>query len=252
VLKDIFRKYPGKYESIIKDLCENLKQLDNAEARAAMIWIVGQYCEQIDNSVALMTDFAENFKEEAKNVQLAILNSSVKLYLKLEGEAEDLITSVLTQATEESDNPDLRNRGYIYWRMLAEDPEEAKNLILCEKPTISEDAGHLEPHLLEKLLDNISMLSSVYYKPPETFVKKIRDRINEQPELDEAEEGVEQEYVDSMGVKKSEYIKESENERISDYNDMIQQENILELESNPVDDLLSLGSNMAQQEDPGI
>ena len=49
----------------------------------------------IDNSVTLITDFAENFKDEAKNVQLAILNSSVKLYLKLEGEAEDLITSVL-------------------------------------------------------------------------------------------------------------------------------------------------------------
>jgi hypothetical protein len=31
-----------------------------------------------------MTDFAENFKEESKNVQL-----------KLEGEAEDLITQVL-------------------------------------------------------------------------------------------------------------------------------------------------------------
>ena len=245
VLKDIFRKYPGKYESIIKDLCENLKQLDNAEARAAMIWIVGQYCEQIDNSIALMTDFAENFREEAKNVQLAILNSSVKLYLKLEGEAEDLITSVLTQATEESDNPDLRNRGYIYWRMLSEDPEEAKNLILCDKPTISEDAGHLEPHLLEKLLDNISMLSSVYYKPPETFVKKIRDRINEHLDLDEGEEAQDLEYVDSMGVKKSEYIKQSEDEGISDYNEVIQQENILELEgqrhSGGIEDLLGLG-----------
>jgi vesicle coat complex subunit len=43
-----------------------------------------------------MTNFAENFKEEPKNVQLAILNSSVKLYLKLEGEAEDLISQVLT------------------------------------------------------------------------------------------------------------------------------------------------------------
>lgn len=61
-----------------------------------MIWIVGQYAEQIDNSVALMTDFAENFKEETKNVQLAILNSCVKLYLKLEGEAEDLVIQVLT------------------------------------------------------------------------------------------------------------------------------------------------------------
>jgi vesicle coat complex subunit len=64
-----------------------MKQLDNAEARAAMIWIIGQYAEQIDNSLALMTDFAENFKDETKNVQLAILNSSVKLYLKLEEEA---------------------------------------------------------------------------------------------------------------------------------------------------------------------
>lgn len=48
-------------------------------------------------------------------------------------------------ATDESDNPDLRNRGYIYWRMLASNPELAKKIILCEKPTISEDSGTLEP-----------------------------------------------------------------------------------------------------------
>jgi hypothetical protein len=28
-------------------------------------------------------------------------------------------------ATDESDNPDLRNRGYIYWRMLTEDIDQA-------------------------------------------------------------------------------------------------------------------------------
>lgn len=28
------------------------------------------------------------------------------------------------------------------------------------------------------------MLASVYYKPPETFVKKIRDRINERLDLE--------------------------------------------------------------------
>ena len=134
VIKDIFRKYPNRYEGIIKDLCENLKALDNAEARSSMIWIIGNYCELIDNSVALISDFADNFKDEAKNVQLAILNAAVKLYLKLEGEAEDLITQVLQMATDESDNPDLRNRGYIYWRMLSENPEEAKAIILCDKP----------------------------------------------------------------------------------------------------------------------
>lgn len=45
-----------------------------------------------------------------------------------------MITQVLQMATDESDNPDLRNRGYIYWRMLSENPEEAKAIILCDKP----------------------------------------------------------------------------------------------------------------------
>lgn len=33
VIKDIFRKYPNKYESIISTLCENLDTLDEPEAR---------------------------------------------------------------------------------------------------------------------------------------------------------------------------------------------------------------------------
>ena len=42
VIKDIFRKYPNKYESIIATLCENLDTLDEPEARASMIWIIGE------------------------------------------------------------------------------------------------------------------------------------------------------------------------------------------------------------------
>ena len=68
---------------------------------------------------------------------MAILTAAVKLYLKLEDDAEDLVTEVLKVATDESDNPDLRNRGYIYWRMLSEDPEAAKEIILCERPPIA-------------------------------------------------------------------------------------------------------------------
>jgi hypothetical protein len=147
------------------------------------------------------------------------------LFLKVEG-ADELVQEVLKMATDESDNPDLRNRGYIYWRMLSSNPELAKKIILCEKPTISEDSGTLEPQILDKFTGNISMLSSVYYRQPDTFVKKIRDRINERldqeseyaPAADKKKSGSksttpqpprEEEYVDSMGVKRSEYIKEA-------------------------------------------
>jgi vesicle coat complex subunit len=68
VIKDIFRKYPNRYESIIKDLCENLKALDNVDARASMIWIVGEYGDRIDNAVDLLTNFSQGFKDEARKV----------------------------------------------------------------------------------------------------------------------------------------------------------------------------------------
>ena len=63
--------------------------------------------------------------------------------------------------------------------MLSTNPELAKKVILSEKPTISEDSSTLEPQILDRLVNNIGMLGSVYFKTPEMFVKKIRDRINE-------------------------------------------------------------------------
>ena len=65
---DIFRKYPYHYEGIIPDLCENLESLDSAEARASLIWIIGEYAGRIDNAPELLEYFLETFKEERPNV----------------------------------------------------------------------------------------------------------------------------------------------------------------------------------------
>ena len=44
------RRYPNRYESIISTLCESLESLDEPEAKASMIWIIGEYAERIDNA----------------------------------------------------------------------------------------------------------------------------------------------------------------------------------------------------------
>ena len=82
VIKDIFRKYPNKYESIIGILCENLDTLDEPEARASMIWIIGEYSERIDNADELLDSFLEGFHDENTQVQLQLLTAIVKLFLK--------------------------------------------------------------------------------------------------------------------------------------------------------------------------
>eukprot|EP00054_Salpingoeca_dolichothecata_P008265 m.47181 g.47181 ORF g.47181 m.47181 type:complete len:881 (-) comp17615_c0_seq1:27-2669(-) len=171
VIKDVFRKYPNKYESIIATLCENLDSLDEPDAKAAMIWIVGEYAERIDNADELLNSFLDNFTEENTQVQLQLLTAIVKLFLKRPSHTQELVQKVLGLSTQESDNPDLRDRGYIYWRLLLTDPAAAKAVVLCEKPLISEETDLLEPSLLDELICHISSLASVYHKPPSTFVE---------------------------------------------------------------------------------
>jgi AP-1 complex subunit beta-1 len=50
----------------------------------------------------------------------------VKLFLKKPDQAQGLVTKVLQAATAENDNPDIRDRAYVYWRLLSSDPEVAK------------------------------------------------------------------------------------------------------------------------------
>ena len=171
VIKDIFRKYPNKYESIIATLCENLDTLDEPEARASMIWIIGEYAERIDNADELLESFLDSFQDENTQVQLQLLTAIVKLFLKRPTDTQELVQQVLSLATQDSDNPDLRDRGFIYWRLLSTDPAAAKEVVLAEKPLISEETDLLEPTLLDELICHIASLASVYHKPPTAFVE---------------------------------------------------------------------------------
>lgn len=46
--------------------------------------------------------------------------------------------------------------------------------MLAEKPVISDDSNQLDSSLLDELLSNIATLSSVYHKPPEAFVTRVK------------------------------------------------------------------------------
>lgn len=70
--QDIFRRYPNQYETIIAQLCDNLESLDEPEAKASMIWIIGEYAERIDNADELLETFLETFPEETSMVRVCV------------------------------------------------------------------------------------------------------------------------------------------------------------------------------------
>ncbi|KAG2126884.1 adaptin N terminal region-domain-containing protein [Suillus bovinus] len=170
VMKDIFRKYPSTYEGVIPTLCANLEELDEPEAKASLIWIIGEYADKIDNADELLGIFVDSFTEESYQVQLQTLTAVVKLFLKKPDSSQGVVQRVLNTATKDCDSPDVRDRAYIYWRLLSTDPGAAKAVVLAHRPPISIPRTTVSPALLEELLGEISSLASVYHKPAQTFV----------------------------------------------------------------------------------
>jgi len=188
VIRNIFRKYPNQYESIIGTLCENLDSLDEPEAKAAMIWVIGQYADRIENSDQLLEDFLFTFPEESVDVQLALLTASVKLFLHRPAKCAKIMMNTLEWVVKEADNPDLRDRGYMYWRLIAHLPQNdisvAKSIVLGEKPSITAESERLDPSTLEEMCLNVGTLATVYLKPVQQVFRSARPRrLQESPAL---------------------------------------------------------------------
>lgn len=112
-------------------------------------------------------------------VQLQTLTAIVKLFLKKPDQSQAIVQRVLQAATKDSDNADVRDRAYIYWRLLSSDPAAAKSVVLAVRPPISLPQTTVPPAILEELVGEISSLSSVYHKPAATFIGKGRLGVDE-------------------------------------------------------------------------
>lgn len=165
VSRDILRKYPGQYESIISTLCENLDSLDEPESKKSIIWVIGQYAARIENADSLLEDFIFSLADETYEVQLALLTATVKLFIARPAKGQDLVLKVLTWATKEAENPDLRDRGFMYWRLLSTNLNATKQIVLSEKRIGLESENRFA------MEEYIGSLASVYHKSPQQFIR---------------------------------------------------------------------------------
>ena len=206
-LKDIFRRYPNTFEGAMAIINENLRTLDDPEAKAALIWIIGEYSDRIEGAENQLIKFIDNLKEEPYVIQINILDSATKTFLKCQSEESyNILNQVFDFCTKECEDPDVRDRGYMYYRLMTIDPQIANKIIVNEKPRINEDVSGFDDNLLAILMDNLGTLSTIYEKPPEAFVKKTKEKYFEDDNEGEYEESQfnvnEEEYNDIPKEKK--------------------------------------------------
>ncbi|KAH0792283.1 Adaptin N terminal region family protein [Histomonas meleagridis] len=169
---DIFRKYPGKFESILASICSCLDIIKEPKAKVAAIWILGEYCHVIDKVDVFLDPFLDSFHDESELVQLQILSSLVKIYLYKPDLARDQLQFAFNEATKDGNIPDVKNRALIYWRMLSIDVNEAKNIILFDKQNVESSQKQFTDDVLLELIKNIGNVSGVLHIVPSDFVTR--------------------------------------------------------------------------------
>jgi vesicle coat complex subunit len=177
VSRDLMRKYKSTALNLIKkinlDLINSISELN---AKSAALYIIGEFCEQIPESTEIITYFVNNFSSVELNskVKLQILNACVKNFLMKPDEGEEIVKECLQKGAEESENPDVRDRAYIYWRLLEIDPDVAKEMICSEKPAFKfTEHDELDVDTIDDMINNMTNVSACYFK-------KDRDIINEE------------------------------------------------------------------------
>ncbi|KAJ1758314.1 beta-adaptin [Coemansia sp. RSA 1752] len=177
VLCDILRRYPGRFEAVVTTLCEHADYINAPEARAAYLWALGEYSEHIPSVASLLGAAVDSLlEEEDACVQLALVNACVKYFLKQPQRAQALVLRALQTASEKCANPDVRDRAYIYWRLLSADPSAARTVVLAEKPPVRPENSSLPEPLLEELVNELGCVSSVLQQPARQFVYARAER----------------------------------------------------------------------------
>lgn len=174
-LADILRAYPGQYDFALIPLCSAAEVVGDPDARAALVWIIGEHAAQIPQVVPILSEIAQGLQEEVPEVQLQILSACFKALLVCGDEAGTCFRSCTEFATVESGNIDVRERGFLYARLAEANREDVKKVVLSVKPGVNANVHNLDPQLLKELLASLSSLAAVYHKPPASF-RGVRER----------------------------------------------------------------------------
>lgn len=168
-VKDITRAYPRRFLEIVLQLCQCVEEVDDPNAKVALIWIIGEHADILPSAVEMLELVATTIEEENVNVQLQMLTACVKALLLRGVEAQVLAERVIRYATEESENIDVRDRGFIYSRIVGMGTDVARKIVLCEKPPVFDTQPPMPEELHQELLSALASVAAVYHKPCKLF-----------------------------------------------------------------------------------
>ena len=151
-----------------------------------------------------------------------------------------MVMNVLHLASEASANPDLRDRGYIYWRMLSTDPTRTKDVVLAKRPEVEEDLTKLMDDKTREIFQDIFISKATHSAlKPEKTATPDDDSDSDKEEVEvEAKKPKKSKKKDKKDKKEKKKSKEDKKEEIQLDEEVVEEP---PKEEQDLDDIFGLG-----------
>eukprot|EP00884_Botryococcus_braunii_P006125 jgi/Botrbrau1/15513/Bobra.0225s0004.1 len=179
-ISDLLRKQPSLADACISAVSTISPQdVEEPEARAAFIWILGEHGQAIQDAPYLLEPLAGALEEEEVAVRLALLTAAAKLFFKRPPECQRLLGLTLSKAAADPDQ-DVHDRALLYTRLLQHSVEAAQRIISPPLPAIISFSEEQSPEMRDRIFAEFNTLSVIYRAPASSFVQSGPDLAEEQ------------------------------------------------------------------------
>ncbi|CAI0408527.1 unnamed protein product [Linum tenue] len=165
LVKDLLRKYPQWSHDCIAVVGNiSSKNVQEPKAKAALIWMLGEYAQDMDDAPYILESLVENWEEDAPEVvRLHLLTAIMKCFFRRPPETQKALGIALAAGVADF-HQDVHDRALFYYRLLQYDVSSAERVVNPPKQAVSVFADTQSNEIKDRIFDEFNSLSVVYQK----------------------------------------------------------------------------------------
>lgn len=173
LVKDLLRKYPQWSHDCIAVVGNISSQnVQEPKAKAALIWMLGEYSQDMSDAPYILESLTENWDEEhSAEVRLHLLTAVMKCFFKRPPETQKALGAALAAGLADF-HQDVHDRALFYYRLLQHNVSVAERVVNPPKQAVSVFADTQSSEVKDRIFDEFNSLSVVYQKPSYMFTDK--------------------------------------------------------------------------------
>ncbi|OMO91014.1 hypothetical protein COLO4_18700 [Corchorus olitorius] len=173
LVKDLLRKYPQWSQDCIAVVGNiSSKNVQEPKAKAALIWMLGEYSQDMQDAPYILESLVENWDEEhSAEVRLHLLTAVMKCFFKRPPETQNALGAALAAGVADF-HQDVHDRALFYYRILQYNVSVAERVVNPPKQAVSVFADTQSSEIKDRIFDEFNTLSVVYQKPSYMFTDK--------------------------------------------------------------------------------